>query len=93
MKTKLNIIVSDYFATGEGRVISLFISNSNTEDALEQFTKTFDQFYTMNSEYINKEKLLLEYKHLLPQHIISILESEKIDYVFQWYSQFYFNLG
>lgn len=50
-------VISDYYATGEGRTVMILISSSDPYYALSRFTDIFGPYYTIGAEVIEGVKL------------------------------------
>ena len=102
----LHYIVSDYYATGEGRTISILITrayprtedyeNGNLKDNLKErlireFAECFDPYLAFNAEVLEKEAFLQRYKNHLSELVIRQLDS--LSGNFHYHSQFHINFS
>jgi len=102
----LHYVVSDYYATGEGRTISILITYGSTREEdyengelkrsmnfilLREFALLFDWFYYQGAEILTKEEFLARYKSFISESVLKMLESEIGN--FHYYSQFHINLS
>jgi len=81
--------VIDYFATGEGRTIFLFIERNygDRERILESIKEDVGSFYFCGIEEFSEERFLNDYSNLLSDNIKRMIE--KKDVPFMSFSQMY----
>ena len=84
--------VSEYYATGEGRIVIVMISKNHTnEDSFrESFKDKFGYYYTISLELKDKDTFLSEYNMHLPEHVKKYLEKDDA-FAYEYYSSFYVN--
>jgi hypothetical protein len=84
----IKILLSDYYATGEGRTICLLITMYERADI------TFEELFPYYTDYVVEytvEKLLESYSDLIPKELKQIL-LEGNCYV-HYYQEFHYNYG
>ena len=71
--------VIDYFGTGEGRTIYLFIErNYDRERILENIKKDVGSFYFCGIEEFSEERFLNDYSNLLSDNIKRMIEKKDV---------------
>jgi hypothetical protein len=71
--------VIDYFGTGEGRTIYLFIErNCDRERILEDIKKDVGAFYFCGIEEFSEERFLNDYSNLLSDNIKRMIEKKDV---------------
>lgn len=96
-----HFLVSDYYATGEGRTICLLITRAypmvdeydKDPDVIaeEEFTKRFGEFLSMGVEAVNQEEFMKRFGHYLPEYLKKLLENEDQPGNLNYMSQFHLN--
>lgn len=95
MMNKYRVFLGDYYATGEGTVISILIVDSNYPEELikQKLTQVFDEYFASSVEEVD-EKTLRNYESYLPRYVIGVLSGEvSTPGAFSWHSQFMVNYG
>lgn len=84
-------LVSDYYATGEGRTVSILITSGDYDDTeyshLREFYDLFGPYYFLSLEFITKDELLTQYKSCVPELVPKLIGSGYCNF----YSQIHFN--
>lgn len=86
MNTESKYLVSDYFATGEGRTIMLMITYQ--EDFKVEFTERFNEYFAIGMEELDKKTFFKRYKDFIPKKVKHFEHPW-----FEWHASFYFNLS
>lgn len=85
-------VISDYYATGEGRTIMVLISNDNSFNALSRFTDIFGAYYAIGADVIEGVKLDFPGANfVIPEHIKNEKFWEKG--MFEYHASFHLNLS
>lgn len=93
-----SVLFFDYFATGEGRTIEIFYTNSSRmddEEAIEKWKNDHDPYFHVGLEVISVEDILdnrqvMETIKVHTPALFNYLEGER-DYVFKCDYKAYFN--
>ena len=104
MNIDLKFLVSDYYATGEGRTISILITRaysryedykddvcqlSSEEIALREFKTHFDEWIAIGAEFLKKEEFISRCSKYLSDLVLKQLDSSSGN--FYYFSQFHIN--
>ena len=91
----MQYLVSDYFATGEGRCISILITQKAEKlEAAKDFLDLFGDWYLRGAENISHEEFWKKYHHYVPTYVKNLLEDVAgPPGAFNYYSQMYINFA
>jgi hypothetical protein len=86
--------VIDYFATGEGRTIWLYVAKcydkKDEEYSLKDFKGWVGRYYASGIEKYDQDRFISDYGHLVPEKILGIImENPFPGFVFK--QEFHFN--
>ena len=75
----MQYIVSDYYATGEGRTVCILVMNAPPKEgmssklvAAKEFLEVFGNFYIRSAENLCKNDFFEKYGHYLPSFVLPI---------------------
>ena len=92
----LTYLVSDYSATGEGRTVCVLLVPTyqvpTEEDKRNRFLKTFDDYWTIGMEELDKHTFEEKYLWTMPEPVFSMINVDKPP-GFMWSTQIHFNFS
>lgn len=83
---------SDYFATGEGRTIVLFITNDAADLEARDLQHEIPDLFRYGFLEIAKDEFLETYSRFVPDAVKSVIENEP-EGLFEWHGHFYLNMS
>ena len=87
----MKYVVSDYFATGEGRTLSILITRDRSKkEIMQEFIDLFDAYYAIGLEFVEREELVSKYNAFLPSFVMKKLEQ---GYPVEYFGQIHFNIS
>jgi len=87
----INILIYDYYATGEGRNICVLVSRKPITESIDRFYKLFTYDPTEVYTESQIEKFLEDYSLIIPELVATMLR--KGDVPFEYSAEFYINYG
>lgn len=99
-------LVCDYSATGEGRTVSVLVTQAYpfedspyVKDGLDRearlrkrFTSVFDEFWTIGMEELTKNEFEERYAWTMPEAVYNLINDDHPP-GFGWYTQIHFNFS
>lgn len=83
-------VISDYYATGEGRTVMVLISSGSSYYALSRFTDIFGSYYTIGADVVEGVKLDFPgSEFVIPESIRKNKPLEEAN--FEYHASFHFN--
>lgn len=91
----MQYLVSDYFATGEGRCVSILITQEQDKlEAAQSFYDLFGDWYGICAENMTHDEFWKKYCPYMPQYVKNLLEDVAgPPGAFNYYSQLYINFS
>lgn len=91
----MQYLVSDYFATGEGRCVSILITQEKEKvEAAKQFLELFGDWYFQGAENLTHEEFWKKYHAYMPLYAKRLLEDAAgPPGMFNFYTQLYINFS
>lgn len=84
-------LASEYFGTGEGITICLYIARCHDiDDEIQSFKQRFG-FYTEYFEMFERKYFLEQYKRLIPTQVAKMLATSDIPGGFVWSCEYHLN--
>ena len=105
--SKLKFVVVDYYATGEGRTVSVLVTRAygtvedrekgKTRDqlALEEMKSHIGGWFVRAAEILPEEEFLERYGHHLPEYMKKLIETSKTEPIgnLNYFSSLHLNLS
>lgn len=91
----MKYLVSDYYATGEGRTVSILILKEATDEhAVAVFSKIFDSYLAMGVEVYEHEQFWKKFGSYMPTYVKNLIEDTLgPPPAFMYHSQLYLNFS
>lgn len=90
----MQYLVCDYYATGEGRCISILITQKKEKlEAAKEFAELFGGWALSGAENLKYDEFWPRYERHVPTYIKNIIDSGESPPAFNYYSQISMNFS